>query len=73
VKDLTERIVSNSKEVSDLIEEGNWRRSTSATNMNATSSRSHAIVCCHVERQYPKEIPQEAAKPAKPMRRQTVS
>jgi hypothetical protein len=69
VKDLTERVVSSSKEVTDLINEGNGRRSVSATNMNAASSRSHAIVCCHVERQYPKE---KVKAPTKMMRRQTV-
>ena len=50
-KDLTERVVDNKHDVEDMIAEGNRRRSVAKTDMNAESSRSHAIFTCMVERQ----------------------
>jgi len=52
VKDLTERVVENQHDVEDMINEGNRRRTVGKTEMNAESSRSHAIFTCWVERQY---------------------
>eukprot|EP01013_Petalomonas_cantuscygni_P037276 TRINITY_DN68071_c0_g1_i1.p1 TRINITY_DN68071_c0_g1~~TRINITY_DN68071_c0_g1_i1.p1 ORF type:complete len:833 (+),score=236.78 TRINITY_DN68071_c0_g1_i1:117-2615(+) len=49
VPGLAEHPVSNTKEVSVLIEKGTERRRTAATNFNEHSSRSHAIVQFHVD------------------------
>ncbi len=41
--DLSKHIVVNYNEIEELIERGNTNRTTASTNMNDTSSRSHAI------------------------------
>ncbi|ELT98872.1 hypothetical protein CAPTEDRAFT_195907 [Capitella teleta] len=43
VQDLSKHIVSNFDDISSLMEKGNANRTTASTNMNDTSSRSHAI------------------------------
>ncbi|XP_012160198.1 kinesin-like protein Klp98A isoform X2 [Ceratitis capitata] len=43
VVDLSERAVSNFDEIHECIMRGNSQRTTASTNMNDTSSRSHAI------------------------------
>ena len=43
VENLTKCAVSTFKEVDEIMEEGSKTRTVAATNMNATSSRSHAI------------------------------
>ncbi|KAI7480825.1 kinesin-domain-containing protein [Hortaea werneckii] len=45
---LTERPCSNLKEFEQLYDQANVNRSTSATKLNAHSSRSHAILCVKV-------------------------
>lgn len=43
VEDLTKMVVTNYKDIKDLIDLGNKSRTTAATRMNETSSRSHAV------------------------------
>ncbi|VDP03450.1 unnamed protein product [Soboliphyme baturini] len=43
VEDLTKLAVTSYEDVSHLIDEGNKSRTVAATNMNETSSRSHAV------------------------------
>lgn len=43
VEDLTKLAVTSFTDINDLIDEGNKARTVAATNMNETSSRSHAI------------------------------
>lgn len=43
VEDLTKLVVTSFSDIDRLIEEGNKSRTTASTNMNATSSRSHAV------------------------------
>lgn len=43
VEDLTQLVVSTYEDVSMLIDYGNKTRTVGATNMNESSSRSHAI------------------------------
>uniref|UniRef100_A0A5S6Q9F7 Kinesin-like protein unc-104 n=1 Tax=Trichuris muris TaxID=70415 RepID=A0A5S6Q9F7_TRIMR len=44
VEDLTKLAVTTYQDISDLIDEGNKSRTVAATNMNETSSRSHAVL-----------------------------
>ncbi|PWN54268.1 kinesin-domain-containing protein [Violaceomyces palustris] len=43
VEDLSKLIVSSFKDIENLMDEGNKARTVAATNMNETSSRSHAV------------------------------
>ncbi|KAI5850349.1 hypothetical protein DFP73DRAFT_571768 [Morchella snyderi] len=43
VEDLAKLIVNNFAEIENLMDEGNKARTVAATNMNETSSRSHAV------------------------------
>ena len=43
VQNLSKHLVMDYKEIKSLMERGNAVRTTAATNMNDTSSRSHAI------------------------------
>lgn len=43
VEDLAKLVVSSFPEIEHLMDEGNKARTVAATNMNATSSRSHAV------------------------------
>ena len=43
VEDLTKLVVSSYQDISNLMDEGNKARTVASTNMNATSSRSHAV------------------------------
>ncbi|XP_021372883.1 kinesin-like protein unc-104 isoform X4 [Mizuhopecten yessoensis] len=43
VEDLSKLAVQSFKDISNLIDEGNKARTVAATNMNETSSRSHAV------------------------------
>lgn len=43
VQDLSQHIVVNYSDIEELLEKGNINRTTASTNMNETSSRSHAI------------------------------
>lgn len=43
VEDLSKLAVMSFKDINDLIDEGNKARTVAATNMNETSSRSHAV------------------------------
>lgn len=45
VQDLTEVVCRNEQEMLQVLEKGNANRATSATLMNAYSSRSHSILC----------------------------
>lgn len=43
VEDLAKLVVNNFSEIENLMDEGNKARTVAATNMNETSSRSHAV------------------------------
>ena len=43
VEDLSKLAVSSFEDINDLMEEGNKARTVAATNMNESSSRSHAV------------------------------
>lgn len=43
VEDLSKLAVTDYQDIHDLIDEGNKARTVAATNMNETSSRSHAV------------------------------
>ncbi|KAL7275130.1 hypothetical protein RUND412_001949 [Rhizina undulata] len=43
VEDLAKLVVSSFREIENLMDEGNKARTVAATNMNETSSRSHAV------------------------------
>ena len=43
VEDLAKLVVGTFREIENLMDEGNKARTVAATNMNATSSRSHAV------------------------------
>eukprot|EP00043_Microstomoeca_roanoka_P017032 m.176491 g.176491 ORF g.176491 m.176491 type:complete len:1590 (+) comp16562_c0_seq2:385-5154(+) len=43
VEDLTKLVVLNYADINNLMDEGNKARTVASTNMNATSSRSHAV------------------------------
>jgi hypothetical protein len=43
VEDLTRAAVQSYREIEDIMDEGSKARTVAATNMNATSSRSHAV------------------------------
>ncbi|KAI9105333.1 hypothetical protein DFS34DRAFT_598959 [Phlyctochytrium arcticum] len=43
VEDLSKLVVSSYKDIATLMDEGNKARTVASTNMNATSSRSHAV------------------------------
>ena len=43
VEDLSKLAVSTFNDINDLMEEGNKARTVAATNMNESSSRSHAV------------------------------
>lgn len=58
VENLVETPLTSSADLVKLIDQGNKKRATSATLMNAASSRSHAVVILSLERH-------EAATPAK--------
>ena len=51
VADLSERTITEYVQVLELLKDGNLHRTTGATNMNATSSRSHAVFTIHLEQQ----------------------
>lgn len=53
VTDLTEDVVQSTEDVTRLLNFGHKIRVVGRTNMNAASSRSHAIVVLHVERNLP--------------------
>jgi len=50
VPNLTEDPCETAEKVQDLMEFGTKRRAVAATQMNATSSRSHSVFCIKVER-----------------------
>jgi len=50
VKDLSSYVVNNADDMDRTMTTGNRNRSVGATNMNATSSRSHAIFTITIER-----------------------
>ena len=51
VQGLSEHVVSTPHEVRDLLARGNHARATSATKMNASSSRSHAVFTLHLQQE----------------------
>jgi len=50
VQNLSEEVLTSGAGLAAMIEQGNKRRATAATLMNAESSRSHAVVILHLER-----------------------
>ena len=51
VQGLKEHVVTTPQEVRDLLNRGNHARATSATKMNASSSRSHAVFTLHLQQE----------------------
>eukprot|EP00908_Phaeocystis_cordata_P027103 Transcript_9641.p1 GENE.Transcript_9641~~Transcript_9641.p1 ORF type:complete len:556 (-),score=136.43 Transcript_9641:107-1774(-) len=51
VQGLSEHAVTSPQQVKELIARGNHARATSATKMNASSSRSHAVFTLHLQQE----------------------
>lgn len=66
VEDLTKLIVTSYKDIKDLIDLGNKSRTTAATRMNETSSRSHAVFTITLtQKKYDKTLNREGGKVSK--------
>ncbi|KAI2778378.1 kinesin heavy chain [Daldinia loculata] len=66
VEDLAKLVVSSFQEIEHLMDEGNKARTVAATNMNETSSRSHAVFTLMLtQKKYDTETKMEMEKQAK--------
>lgn len=66
VEDLAKLVVGSFNEIENLMDEGNKARTVAATNMNATSSRSHAVFTLMLtQKKLDTETKMEAEKVAK--------
>ncbi|KAI1104763.1 kinesin heavy chain [Jackrogersella minutella] len=66
VEDLAKLVVSSFQEIENLMDEGNKARTVAATNMNETSSRSHAVFTLMLtQKKFDKETKMEMEKQAK--------
>ncbi|KAI4862053.1 kinesin heavy chain [Hypoxylon rubiginosum] len=66
VEDLAKLVVGSFQEIENLMDEGNKARTVAATNMNETSSRSHAVFTLMVtQKKYDVETKMEMEKQAK--------
>lgn len=66
VEDLAKLVVSSFQEIESLMDEGNKARTVAATNMNETSSRSHAVFTLMLtQKKYDTETKMEMEKVAK--------
>ncbi|KAI2638797.1 kinesin heavy chain [Hypomontagnella submonticulosa] len=66
VEDLAKLVVSSFQEIENLMDEGNKARTVAATNMNETSSRSHAVFTLMLtQKKYDAETKMEMEKQAK--------
>ncbi|KAH6652903.1 kinesin heavy chain [Truncatella angustata] len=66
VEDLAKLVVTSFQEIEHLMDEGNKARTVAATNMNATSSRSHAVFTLMVtQKKFDTETKMEMEKAAK--------
>ncbi|KAF7559564.1 hypothetical protein G7046_g4587 [Stylonectria norvegica] len=66
VEDLAKLVVSSFQEIEHLMDEGNKARTVAATNMNETSSRSHAVFTLMLtQKNYDAETKMEMEKVAK--------
>ena len=66
VEDLAKLAVTSFREIESLMDEGNKARTVAATNMNATSSRSHAVFTLILtQKRYDVETKMEMEKAAK--------
>ncbi|CAN8106118.1 unnamed protein product [Discula destructiva] len=66
VEDLAKLVVGSFEEIEHLMDEGNKARTVAATNMNATSSRSHAVFTLMLtQKKFDTETKMEAEKVAK--------
>lgn len=66
VEDLAKLVVGSFEEIENLMDEGNKARTVAATNMNATSSRSHAVFTLMLtQKRMDAETKMEAEKVAK--------
>ncbi|KAF3760544.1 hypothetical protein M406DRAFT_48342 [Cryphonectria parasitica EP155] len=66
VEDLAKLVVGSFEEIENLMDEGNKARTVAATNMNATSSRSHAVFTLMLtQKKLDTETKMEAEKVAK--------
>lgn len=66
VEDLAKLVVGSFEEIENLMDEGNKARTVAATNMNATSSRSHAVFTLTLtQKKLDTETKMEAEKVAK--------
>uniref|UniRef100_A0A8C5BV82 Kinesin family member 16B n=1 Tax=Gadus morhua TaxID=8049 RepID=A0A8C5BV82_GADMO len=60
VEDLSKHLVQNYRDVEELMEAGNIKRTTASTGMNETSSRSHAIFTINfTQARFAAELPSE--------------
>ncbi len=66
VEDLAKLVVNGFQEIENLMDEGNKARTVAATNMNETSSRSHAVFTLMLtQKKYDAETKMEMEKQAK--------
>jgi kinesin family protein 1 len=66
VEDLAKLVVGSFQEIENLMDEGNKARTVAATNMNETSSRSHAVFTLMLtQKRYDPETKMEMEKAAK--------
>ncbi|KAI5462454.1 hypothetical protein BGZ63DRAFT_354915 [Mariannaea sp. PMI_226] len=66
VEDLAKLVVTSFQEIENLMDEGNKARTVAATNMNETSSRSHAVFTLMLtQKKYDAETKMEMEKVAK--------
>ncbi|KAI1758826.1 kinesin heavy chain [Hypoxylon sp. FL1150] len=66
VEDLAKLVVGSFQEIENLMDEGNKARTVAATNMNETSSRSHAVFTLMLtQKKYDAETKMEMEKQAK--------
>lgn len=66
VEDLAKLVVTSFQEIENLMDEGNKARTVAATNMNETSSRSHAVFTLMVtQKKFDAETKMEMEKAAK--------
>ncbi|RYP72903.1 hypothetical protein DL771_003941 [Monosporascus sp. 5C6A] len=66
VEDLAKLVVNSFQEIENLMDEGNKARTVAATNMNETSSRSHAVFTLMLtQKKYDAETKMEMEKQAK--------
>ena len=56
--------MTDSDQMASLLEKGSLHRTTASTDMNATSSRSHAIFTIFIEQHIVEDLYQNSSKPS---------